>query len=381
MKFLLVGTNPENTGAATHFVALAQALVEAGHEVSVVTSPAGLIEQELSDAGVHMHRAMFRNALDLRGYVKVLRVARRARPDWLVGNFGKEYWPLIVIGRLLRIPVVLFRHRVPPMKWLSACFLPRLAHRFFAVSNYARRAYLERGIPSRLIQVLYNPVNMALCRRNLLQRSAILRTLGILGDPVVLGYCGRMHHTKGIFTLFEAATAAMAQEPRLHCLWLGTGPDALELRERAAVHPMGNRHHFPGWVNDIHPYYSAMSMLAFPSIAPETFGRASVEAQAAGIPVLASNVGGVPETLNPGVTGVLLPPGDVDAWRAAIVDMCDASRRLPMGAAAQEFVREHFSMSVIAAEFVKLLTTASTSKSGATGMDQGDPHRTRRSPS
>ncbi|MEO8779958.1 MAG: glycosyltransferase family 4 protein [Rhodanobacter sp.] len=380
MKFLFVGTNPESTGAATHFVALAQALVEAGHAVSVVACADGLIEQELLHTDVHLHRAMFRNAFDLRGYAKVLSAARQSTPDWLVGNFGKEYWPLIVIGRLLRIPVVLFRHRVPPMKWLSGCLLPRLAHRFFAVSNYARRSYLERGVPPGLVQVLYNPVNMALCQRSPVQHSAILRSLDILGDPIVLGYCGRMHQGKGIFTLFEAATAAMAQEPRLQCLWLGAGPDAQALRDRAAAHPLGSRHHFPGWVNNIHPYYSAMSMLAFPSIAPETFGRVSVEAQAAGIPVLASNVGGIPETLNPGVTGVLLPPGDVAAWRAAILDMCDASSRLPMGAAAQEFVREHFSTSVIAAEFVKLLTTPTTPQPGAAGVDQNPPHRTRRSP-
>jgi glycosyltransferase involved in cell wall biosynthesis len=374
MKFLFVGTNPENTGAATHFVALAQALVEAGHEVGVVVSPAGLIEQELAHAGVHLHRAKFRNALDLRGYVKVLAAARRLRPDWLVGNFGKEYWPLIVIGRLLRIPVVLFRHRVPPMKRLSGYLLPRLAHRFFAVSNHARQSYLDRGVPPSLVQVLYNPVNMALHRRDPAQRRAILRSLGIPEDAIVLGYCGRMHGSKGIFSLHEAVTAAMAQEPRLHCLWLGVGPDAQALHDRVAAHPMGNRHHFPGWVNNIHPWYSAMSMLAFPSIAPETFGRASVEAQAAGIPVLGSDVGGIPETLKPGVTGVLLPPGDVDAWRAAILDMCDASRRLPMGAAAQEFVRDNFSTDVIAARFVKLLATATNPKPRATNIDQHHPH-------
>ncbi len=381
MKFLFVGTNSENTGAATHFVALAQALVEAGHAVSVVASPAGLIEQELAHAGVDLHRATFRNALDLRGFVKVLTTARRLRPDWLVGNFGKEYWPLIVIGRLLRIPVVLFRHRVPPMRRLSGYLLPRLAHRFFAVSNYARRSYLERGVPPGRIRVLYNPVNMTLHRRDPAQRSAILRALGIPEDAIVLGYCGRMQRGKGIFTLLEAATAAMAQEPRLHCLWLGAGPDAQALRDRVAGRGMGNRHHFPGWVNNIHPYYSAMSMLAFPSIAPETFGRASVEAQAAGIPVLGSDVGGVPETLMPDVTGVLLPPGDVDAWRAAILDMCEASRRLPMGTAAQEFVREHFSTGVIAAQFVALLTTAVASKPSAADIGQHQPHQTRQSPS
>ncbi|MEO8746969.1 MAG: glycosyltransferase family 4 protein [Rhodanobacter sp.] len=379
MKFLLVGTNPENTGAATHFVALAQALVEAGHDVSIVASPAGLIEQGLTESPVRMHRATFRNALDLRGYVKVMGAARRLRPDWLVGNSGKEYWPLIIIGLLLRIPVVLFRHRVPPMKRLSGYLLPRLAHRFFAVSNYARQSYLERGVPSRLIQVLYNPVNMSLCRGSAVQRSAILRKLGIVGDPIVLGYCGRIHRSKGIFTLFEAAAAAMEQEPRLHCLWLGAGPDAQALRDRASAHPTGKRHHFPGWINSVHPYYSAMSMLAFPSIAPETFGRASVEAQAAGIPVLGSDVGGVPETLNAGVTGVLIPPGDVDAWRIAILDMCEASRRLPMGQAAQKFVRDHFSTTVVAAEFVRLLTTGTAPTSSVASSDQRHLQRSPRS--
>lgn len=380
MKFLLVGTNREKTGAATHFVALAQALVEAGHEVGVVTSPGGLIEQELAHAGVQLHRATFRNAFNLRGYARVLAVARQSGPDWLVGNFGKEYWPLIVIGRLLRIPVALFRHRVPPMKRLSGYLLPRLAQRFFAVSNHARQAYLERGVPPERVQVLYNPVNMALCQRDPGTRRAILHTLGVADDAIVLGYCGRMHHGKGIFTLFEAVTAAMAQEPRLHCLWLGTGPEAQVLRDRVAAHPMANRHHFPGWINDVHPWYSAMSMLAFPSIAPETFGRASVEAQAAGIPVLASDVGGVPETLNPGVTGVLLPPGDVGAWRAAILDLCDASRRLPMGAAAQAYVREHFSTSVIAAEFVRTLTSSASMNLETTGTGRHTLRRKRGSP-
>lgn len=379
MKFLLVGTNPENTGAATHFVALAQALVEAGHDVNVIAAPDGLIGQQLAHTDVHLHRATFRNALDLRGYAKVLGAARRLQPQWLVGNFGKEYWPLVIIGRLLRIPVALFRHRVPPMKRLSGYLLPRLADRFFAVSRHARRAYLVRGVPPGRVQVLYNPVNMALCRHDPVQRSAILRSLDIFGAPIVLGYCGRMHRGKGIFTLFDAATAAMAQEPRLHCLWLGDGPDAQALRARAAAHPLGSRHHFPGWTNDIHPYYSAMSMLAFPSIAPETFGRVSVEAQAAGLPVLASDIGGIPETLQSGVTGVLLPPGDVEAWRVAILDMCNASRRLPMGVAAEAFVREHFSTGVIAAHFVQLLNAATTT-SRTKGIRRHRPRRKRRLP-
>ncbi|UJJ59765.1 glycosyltransferase family 4 protein [Rhodanobacter denitrificans] len=356
MKLLFVGTNPENTGAASHFVALAQAMAAAGHQVGAVVYPDGLIWQGLSQSEVRRYGARFRNVFDLRGYVAVIKAARQLKPDWLVGNFGKEYWPLILIGRLLRIPVALFRHRTPPMKRISAWLIPRLAQRFLAVSQHARQAYLDRGVPGSLVRVLYNPVNTAQCRRDPRQRRAILHSLGLDEDAIVLGYSGRMHRGKGIFPLFEAASAAMAEQPRLHCLWLGDGPDAPALRALAAADVTASRHHFLGWINDIHPYYSALSMLAFPSIATETFGRVSVEAQAAGVPVLGSDLGGIPETLQTGVTGLLLPPGDVAAWREAILKLCDPALLASMGAAAHDYVEQHFSMRVIASRFLQILT-------------------------
>jgi glycosyltransferase involved in cell wall biosynthesis len=356
VKLLFVGTNPENTGAASHFVALVQAMAEAGHEVSAVVYPDSLIWQGLAQSNVRLYPAKFRNVLDLRGYAAVFKAARQLKPDWLVGNFGKEYWPLILAGRLLRVPVALFRHRTPPMKRFSAYLIPRLAQRFFAVSQHARQAYLDRGTPGDLVRVLYNPVNMELCRFDPQRRSEILLSLGVDEDAIVLGYTGRMHGGKGIFLLFDAVTAAMAEQPRLHCVWLGDGPGAPTLRDRAAAHSTANRHHFPGWIHDVHPYYSAFSMLAFPSIATETFGRVSVEAQAAGVPVLGSDIGGIPETLDAGVTGLLLPPGDVAAWREAILKLCDPSLRMSMGAAAREYVQKHFSTRVIAEEFQRILS-------------------------
>jgi len=355
MKFLFVGTNPENTGAATHFVALAQAMVEAGHQVSAVVYPDGLIANALATSGVRLYRAKFRNVFDLRGYFATFKAARDLKPDWLVGNFGKEYWPLILASRLLGVPVALFRHRTPPMGRVSGYLVPRLAQRFFAVSNHARQAYLERGVPAALVRVLYNPVNMALCKPDAQERSEILHQLGIPQDAIVLGYFGRIHHSKGIFTLLEALDGAMAQEPRLHAVWLGHGPDVQQLGERIEAGAFAHRHHTLGWIDDVHPYYSAISMLAFPSIATETFGRVSVEAQAAGAPVLGSNIGGVPETLSANVTGLLLPPGSAPAWRNAILKLCETEVREPMSVAARDFVDRHFSTRVIADEFVRML--------------------------
>ncbi|MBD8897366.1 glycosyltransferase family 4 protein [Rhodanobacter sp. DHG33] len=355
MKFLFAGTSRENGGAEAHFVTLTQGLAKAGHIVEAVVHPGAPMAQALAGTSVRLHPGRFRNIFDLRGYSATIAAARRLRPDWLVGDFGKEYWPLILIGRLLGIPVALFRHRLKPMNGLSGRLVARCAQRFFAVSQYARRDYIEHGMPADRVQVLYNPVDTELCRPDPVQRAAALRQLGLEENALVLGCFGRLHEGKGIYTLLEAANAAMAQEPRLHCLWLGDGIDTERLRRNIAASPYPERHHQLGWVDDAAPYYNALSMLAFPSISTEAFGRTPVEAQACGVPVLCSDAFGIPETLQPGVTGLLLPPGDTDAWREGILALCNDTKRRPMAAAARDFALRHFGTLVIATEFVRQL--------------------------
>lgn len=355
MRFLLIGTNPEQTGAATHFIALAQSLADAGHQVSAVLYPEGLIARQLEGSGVEIIPSKFRNILDPRGYASCIRAIRRHRPDWLVGNFGKEYWPILLLGRLFRIPVALFRHRTPAMRPLSAALLPRLAHCFIAVSAHARQAYLDQGIAGERVKVLYNSVNTLHFRPDASQGQRMRYELGIPGDAIVVGYCGRLHGGKGIFPLLAALELAMAEEPRLHAVWLGDGPEADELAAGIARSPFASRHRQVRWVAAPQAYYPAFSMLAFPSLATETFGRVAIEAQACAVPVLASDAGGSRETLIDGATGLLLPPGDIDAWSRAILKVCDDSYRQRLGEAARRFVVANFSNPAIAARFTELL--------------------------
>ena len=355
MKFLFVGTSRENGGAEAHFVTLSQALAAAGHTVEAVVFPGAPMARALADSAVRLHDGRFRNVFDLRGYRATMAAARALKPDWLVGDFGKEYWPLILIGRLLGIPVALFRHRLKPMNKLSARLVARCAQRFFAVSQYARRNYIEHGMPAERVQVLYNPVDMERCRPDPAQGRTMREQLGIPDDAIVIGCFGRLHAGKGIFTLLDAASAAMAREPRLRCLWMGDGIDTQRLRVAIAASPFPARHCQLGWVADVHAYYNALSILAFPSIAIEAFGRTPVEAQACNVPALCSDAFGIPETLAPGVTGLLLPPGDVDAWRDAILKLCNDDERAAMARSARDFALHHFSSPVIAAEFIRQL--------------------------
>jgi glycosyltransferase involved in cell wall biosynthesis len=328
MKLLFVGTNPENTGAATHFVALARAMTQAGHQVESIVSRQGLIGDGMAAAHVPVFPGKFRNAFDLRGYGTVLRRVAKFSPDWLIGNFGKEYWPLIACGRLTNTPVALFRHRNPRMSRWSEYGVPRLAQRFIAVSDFARDAYLNWGVPPELVHISYNPVDIREFRPDLTRRMQVRREFGIPEDAIVMGYAGRMHGGKGVAQLMEAANAAMAIEPRLHVLWVGNGAEEHAVHAMAEQGGVASRHHFTGWVNDTARYYCTFSFLAFPSVELETFGRVAIEAQACGVPVLGSRIGGVPETLEDGVTGHLLEPGNVGA-----LQQCGRGARLRVAAA------------------------------------------------
>lgn len=355
MKLLFVGTNPENTGAATHFVALARAMSQAGHQVEAIVSPNGLIGEGMAAAHVPVFPATFRNAFDLRGYAATLRRIAHFAPDWLIGNFGKEYWPLIACSRLTGTPVALFRHRNPRMSKWSEYGVPRLAQRFIAVSEFARHAYLRWGVPPEFVHISYNPVDTQVFRPDMILRAQVRREFGIPDDAIVMGYAGRMHGGKGVAPLMQAANAAMAIEPRLHVLWVGNGPEEHVVHAMAEQGGHFRRHHFTGWVNDTARYYAAFSFLAFPSVELETFGRVAIEAQACGVPVLGSRIGGVPETMEDGVTGHLLEPGNSEDWCNAMLAMSDPWVCRRMGVAARVFVMEHFSNAAVAREFEWLL--------------------------
>jgi glycosyltransferase involved in cell wall biosynthesis len=355
MKLLFVGTNPENTGAATHFVTLAKAMSEAGHQVEGVVSRRGLIGEGFEAARIPAFYSTFRNVYDLRGYSAVLRLVRQLSPDWLIGNFGKEYWPLILCGRMTHTPVALFRHRVPRMSKISEYFIPRLAQRFIAVSEYARDAYLHWGVPADRVFISYNPVDICQFQPDPSRRAMVRREFGMDDSAIVIGYVGRMHGGKGVVPLMQAVIEAMAENERLHALWVGNGPEEQALHEMVAQSGLSGRHHFTGWVADTDRYYCAMSFLAFPSVQPETFGRVAIEAEACAVPVLGSDIGGIPETMQDNVTGYLIEAGNIRAWRDRILALCDVERCKSMGIAARSYVSENFGNAAVARDFAELL--------------------------
>ncbi|PKY12160.1 glycosyl transferase family 1 [Acidithiobacillus marinus] len=333
-------------------ITLCSALAEAGAEVHAFVHPQGKIAESLATSQVVLHYGKFRNSADVRGIFALGRLIQKIRPDWMVGSFSKEYWPLALLSRLHGCPLVLFRHMDlrlrPSTRWL----LSRWPLRLFAISEYLRGRLIDQGIPPVRVEVLMNPIHLEDFYRDAQARQHFRQGLGVNDADFLVGFVGAWHRGKGVFLLADAIDAAHAQNPHVHGLWIGGGAHEDELRTRLANKPW---HHLLGWKNPVMPWYSVMDVLALPSIEPDTFGRVCLEAQACGTPVMGADMGGISESFAAERSGLLLPANDTQEWREAILRLAaDIALRQDLAAAGPGYA-QRFAADVIARNFLAIL--------------------------
>ena len=128
-------------------------------------------------------------------------------------------------------------------------------------------------------------------------------------------FVGQLLQGKGLDLFFKAVKKALddPNTPRFEVDILGSGAQEARLRQQVERAGLASQVHFHGWVRHKAPYWQQANALVLPSRSPETFGLVGLEAMAHGLPVIASNVGGISSWLTPGYNGDLFPAGDVEA--------------------------------------------------------------------
>lgn len=231
----------------------------------------------------------------------------------------------------------------------------RAADLYVAVSSAARARLEAAGTPVERLVVVPDAVDPDHLRPEL---SAGLRAaLDALGGPLVVSV-GCLSPEKGHRTLLEAWPWVLRELPRARLAVAGDGPEwtaLLDLVDRLGI---GGSVRLLGFVEPVGGLLSRAALLVMPSRA-EGLGSAVLEAAWAGVPAVASAVGGLPEAVVDGVTGVLVPPGDPRRLAEAVVDLLrDPERRRRMGRAAAERVRRWHHPRVMAERYAVLYARA-----------------------
>jgi glycosyltransferase involved in cell wall biosynthesis len=216
------------------------------------------------------------------------------------------------------------------------------------VVNSGATAARLRGLPNAAAKLTIVPNGVDLARFAPGPPDATLG--GRLGlDPTVpvVGYFGRLEHGKGVDVLVEAAARLHGKLSATAFLFVGDGPlrEALVARATAVGLPAC----FTGHRDDVPALLRLCAAVVLPS-RQEAFGRVLIEAMAVGVPVVASDVGGIPEVCIDGVTAMLVPPEDPDALATAIaLTLTDEAATLARVEAAQADVRARFTQAAHAA--------------------------------
>ncbi|MFN3286580.1 MAG: glycosyltransferase, partial [bacterium] len=173
--------------------------------------------------------------------------------------------------------------------------------------------------------------------------------LGLPDTCFVVGCVARLVPVKGIEHAITATAQLVDLTPPVHLILVGDGPQRPVLQELAEQLGLRERVHFLGLRRDVPDLLPLFDILVLPS-RNEGMGRVLVEAQAAGVPVVASRVGGVPDLVAEGLTGRLVPPGDPAALAAAIRSLAgDRAALTQMGNAARARVAESLSAEAMVA--------------------------------
>jgi glycosyltransferase involved in cell wall biosynthesis len=305
----------------------------------------GAFAAQAGAAGVEVAAFHKRGAVDLRLVPALRRFLRERSVDVVHTHlWGANLWGRLA-ARSLGLPAVATEHNTDTWKRAHHFAIDRAlaggTRALVAVSHAVREFYESHGVGRGRWEVIHNGV--ALPPSDPSARERARRALGLPTAVPAVGFVGRLVPAKGPLAFLEVLRDVARERTDLRGVMVGDGPLRAEVAARADALGLAGQVLLAGLRDDVAQLLPAFDALLFCS-EREGLSLAMLEAMAAGVPVVASAVGGMPEVIVDGVTGVLIAPGDSASLARHLKKMLmvrDAAQRI--GAAARDSLRLRFS--------------------------------------
>lgn len=325
-------------GQENYILRAMRILRERGHQVEAACQPHAQLTERLRDEGFVVHTLLMDGPANyVRGVSQLRRVLRQGQFDVLNSHSRRDTMLAGVAGRLAGTPLIVrTRHLAKKVgSLMSYTIVPK---RVITPSDYVRDHLIERGVKPEHVQVVYPCVDPSVI--DSAPALDLRAELGLAPDTLLVGCVAVLRREKGHHELIAAMQPLFDRYPQLHLVLVGGGSPGYEqlqaliaelgLQER--IHLLGSRSDVPSILPNLDVFALATHM--------EASGTAFVEAGCAGVPVVGSRVGGVPEMMQEGRSGLLADLHDKQAWCVAIEQLIqNPQRRQDMGAAGRLFCR------------------------------------------
>lgn len=352
-KVVYVSEAPVYGGAERYLIALAEGIDPSVFNLRMLVS--NRAPERLTDALSHFHIpyekiAPITGKRDIRGLIAHIRAFKKYRPDIVHFNLAN---PLhgqyaMLAARLSGIPVRIATLHLPPRSTTPTRRGRFLEHRtlgnlnaLIAVCKSSRDLMVAHlGIPAEQTAVIYNGIDTA---------PFVPKSHAPTEMPII-GTIARLTHQKGIDILLDAAHIICEIHPRARFVIAGDGPLRPDLEAQCARLNLQHNVSFPGECTDVSGLLQTFDLFVLPS-RYESFPFVVLEAMAAGLPIVATAVDGVPEAIASNHIGLLVPPENPAALAEAITTLiADPNLRATMSRKTRCRVETEFSLSQMVRE-------------------------------
>ncbi len=319
MSFLFMDTEPVWRGGQDQLLTLLRGLSARGHCLHILCHPNTLLEERAREIGVTVHPLSVKREVGPISFLRILGTLARVRPEILGFNTPRA----ILLGTLASriIPVkarIIFRRVNFPLR---KNIVTRLKYNWginciVTVSESIRQQLRADGVPGSRIRTIYEGIDLSPYpkRESLKPRPK--------GDPMVVGTVAHLSSEKGLLYLVEAAALIPDVHSRMRFVLVGDGACREDLETRVREHGLEDCFHFAGFQKKPIPYLGSFDCFVLPSLS-EGLSSSILSAMAASLPVIATNVGGIPELVQHEKNGLLVPPADPVALAQAIQRLVD----------------------------------------------------------
>ncbi len=357
-KILLLIPTLDRSGAEKQLTLLATGLASEEFDVRVVAlTRGGPYAETLAEQGIEVQVLGKRFKFDPFTLSRLRRIIREWQPDilhsWL---FAANTYGRLVAGKGKTPKIIVSERCVDSWKsrwqlWFDKKLIPR-THLLVGNSHSVADFYRQQGVPDRKLRVIYNGIDLP--NAPVVTRGKLFEELGLPEEARVVGFIGRLAPQKRVRDLAWTVELISNLQPHIHFVIIGDGPDRQQLETFARETQNTDRIHFLGHQPDPARFFPAIEVFWLASDF-EGLSNSIMEAMAAGVPVVASDIPPNRELVVPQKTGYLVPVGD-NVGRAKYTNILleDKEQRAAFGQAAIARIRDQFSIPSMVASYAKL---------------------------
>jgi glycosyltransferase involved in cell wall biosynthesis len=342
-----------------------------GHAAGLLAPWDSALGQRADAAGIPVTRIAMPRALDPRTVARIVGCLRRQRVQLVVTHSSVDAWTAGLAARLAGVPVVRMRHLSVSLRAnpVSRAVYTVLCDRIVTTGEAIRTLLIQRlGVsPSKVVSI---PTGVDLKEFDPAHASpARLREeLHLNPRTPLAGMVAVLRSWKGHLVFLQALRQVRATRPEAQAVLVGEGPFRPVIQDAIRAHGLADSVHVLGHREDVADILGALDVVVSASTSAEGVPQALLQALAMRRPVVASDVGGVPEIIRPGETGWLVPPGESTALAAAIGEaMADPVRARRLADQGRKLVEAAFSLETMGERVERLYSEVSAHRRTAFG--------------